>query len=157
MIKVLENLNIIKESKTEKEIKVNVNDSEGELKELLDYIKDVSDAGHTFDVVVDPGNEDWEKSFEIDGDGAFSIKDIKEDDSNKDEKKEENLQPEQNIIKALQDMVDAMNVVTDMWHDKYDEVDDILSTKEYPFEKDFNEIVTDVAHWVEAAKSYYNN
>ena len=78
MIRILESL----ENK-EGKLVVNVKDSEGELKELLNYIKKVSDAGHTFEVVVDPGNDNWEKSFEIDGDGAFRIDDI-EFESNKD-------------------------------------------------------------------------
>ena len=95
MIRILESL-----ADKEGKLVVNVRDSEGQLKELIDYIKDVANAGHTFDVVVDPGNEDWEKSFEIDGDGAFSIKEVKfEKDDDKVEKKEESIKSIDNFKK----------------------------------------------------------
>ena len=80
MIRIVESL-----SDKEGKLVIDVKDSEGQLKELIDYIKEVANAGHTFDVVVDPGNNDWEKSFEIDGDGAFSIKEVKFEKDNEDE------------------------------------------------------------------------
>lgn len=50
--------------------------AEGELRRLLDYIRRTAAIGHTFNVVVDPGDSEHEKSFGFDGDGAFRIEDI---------------------------------------------------------------------------------
>lgn len=99
MIRVLESLD-----NKEGKLVIDVKDSEGQLKELVDYIKDVANAGRTFDVVVDPGNEDWEKGFEIDGDGAFSIKEVKfekDDDKEDIEKKEESIKIFNNLKKKM--------------------------------------------------------
>ena len=98
MIRILESL-----GDKEGKLVIDVKDYEGQLKELVDYIKDVANAGHTF-VVVDSGNEDWEKSFEIDGDGAFSIKEVKfekDDDKEDIEKKEESIKNIQYFKKKM--------------------------------------------------------
>lgn len=47
-----------------------------QLIELLNYIKELGNIGHSFTVVVDPGNTDHEKKFEWDGDGADHISNI---------------------------------------------------------------------------------
>ena len=156
MIRILESL----ENK-EGKLVVDVKDSEGELKELLDYIKGVSDAGHTFEVVVDPGNEDWEKSFEIDGDGAFKIKEVEfeKDDEDEDEEideinvKEESIIQSNDLFTALDDMYKAMENVLDIWDN--DDNRDSLDNGDYPFDKDFNELVTDVAIYVRQCKEIY--
>lgn len=151
MIRIVESLND-KEGK----LVIGVRDSEGELKNLIEYIKDVAQTGHTFDVVVDPGNDDWEKSFEIDGDGAFRIDDVEfetdDDDEDVDEIeiKEEALVKSNDVIEALEDMCDAMEHLSNIW-DK-DNNRDCLDNGDYPFDKSFNELVTDVMIWARQCK-----
>lgn len=151
MIKILESL-----KNKEGKLVVDVRDSEGELKKLLSYIKDVSDAGHTFDVVVDPGNEDWEKGFEIDGDGAFSIKEVKfekddEDDDDEIEIKEESVNSEDDFILALSDVLKSMRVLNELWH-QWDVTAECLNNEKYPFNKNFDEVCEDVNAWLEETK-----
>lgn len=59
------------------EIVVNVRDLENSLLRLIDYIQKTAGPGHSFDVVVDPEDSEYKKSFFIDGDGDFFIKDIR--------------------------------------------------------------------------------
>lgn len=149
MIRVLESL-----SDKEGKLVIDVKDSEGQLKELVDYIKDVANAGHTFDVVVDPGNEDWEKGFEIDGDGAFSIKEVKfekDDDKEDVEKKEESVQSEDDFVLALADVLKSMRVLNELWH-QWDVTADCLNNEKYPFNKSFDEVCEDVNTWLEETK-----
>ena len=42
-----------------------INDSESIINDLLAYIKGLADAGHSFDVIVDPDNKDTMRSFSI--------------------------------------------------------------------------------------------
>lgn len=58
-------------------IQVDVDDEEGQLAKLLAYIKENSEVGHSFEVVVDPSDPELARKFYIDGDGAFRIRDIK--------------------------------------------------------------------------------
>lgn len=149
MIRILESL-----SDKEGKLVIDVKDSEGKLKELVDYIKDVSNAGHTFDVVVDPGNEDWEKGFEIDGDGSFSIKEIKfEKDADKKnvEKKEESVLSEDDFVLALADVLKSMKVLNGLWH-QWDLTAKCLNNEKYPFNKNFDEVCEDVNGWLEETK-----
>ena len=44
---------------------------------LLEYISRLSTAGHSFQVTVDPGDSEFEKSFGIDGDGCDQIVKVK--------------------------------------------------------------------------------
>lgn len=63
---------IIKEDKNDygrKTITLVVQDSEGQIEDLLDYISNIASAGHSFRVAVDPDNDDYSKDFYIDGDG----------------------------------------------------------------------------------------
>jgi hypothetical protein len=46
------------------------------LKDMLEYIQHNAGIGHSFEVVVDPGDSERERSFGFDGDGAFRIDDI---------------------------------------------------------------------------------
>ena len=66
-----------KEKKKDKVITITCNDYENNLEELLNYIKSTGNIGHSFEVVVDPDNKDYKKSFGWDGDGGDSISDIK--------------------------------------------------------------------------------
>lgn len=59
----------------EKYIILTVCDSQETIYNLLDCIKTIANQGHSFNVVVDPGDEDEEKFF-IDGDGMDHIYDI---------------------------------------------------------------------------------
>lgn len=58
---------------------ITCNDPDKRLKSLLDYIQKTGNIGHSFDIVVDPDNKETTKKFGWDGDGADSIKDIKEE------------------------------------------------------------------------------
>ena len=49
---------------------IEVNDSEGQIEDLLDYISDIASSGHSFNVAVDPYDDDYKKEFWIDGDGS---------------------------------------------------------------------------------------
>lgn len=71
MIKILES-----HDSDIKKITIETRDSEGQLAKLLDDIKKTAALGHTFDVIVDPDAE-TPRSYEIDGDGAFAISNIK--------------------------------------------------------------------------------
>lgn len=160
MIRVLESL----ENK-EGKLVIDVRDSEGQLKELVNYIKDVASAGHTFDVVVDPGNENWEKAFEIDGDGAFRINEVefeKDDDDDDDDEieiKEESVKKEsfetftmpENIIDVLDITQKCMNYLSKIWNEN----EEYLDNGDYPFDKSFDEITTDFDIWVRQCKSIY--
>ena len=57
-------------------IEIQLKDPDNSLFKLITHIKDLASPGHSFDVTVDPKSRD-EKSFGMDGDGAFFIKDIK--------------------------------------------------------------------------------
>ena len=59
------------------EVTINLRDPDNQLILLIDYINRLSGPGHSFDVVVDPDMRENRKSFFIDGDGAFYIKDLK--------------------------------------------------------------------------------
>lgn len=59
-----------------KDVHFKISDSEGQLSELFETIKDYTQMGHTFTVVVDPGDEDYEKSFYIDGDGSDKLEEL---------------------------------------------------------------------------------
>jgi hypothetical protein len=47
-----------------------------QLQKLLEHIKATGNIGHTFDIIVDPNNKEFEEMFEWDGDGADSIGEI---------------------------------------------------------------------------------
>ena len=51
-------------------------DQDGSLQSLLEYIRDNASSGHSFSIVVDPGDPEREKMFGIDGDGTDHIYDI---------------------------------------------------------------------------------
>lgn len=59
------------------EMTLHVDDQDAELTRLLLHIKKTAAIGHSFSVVVDPGDPDHEAKFGIDGDGVFRIFDIK--------------------------------------------------------------------------------
>jgi len=51
---------------------VNVRD-DGDLRKMLEYIRDTAKIGHSFDIVVDPGDREYQKRFHVDGDGQFRV------------------------------------------------------------------------------------
>ena len=59
------------------EITIKVRDYEDQLVRLIDYIMHTASIGHSFDVIVDPDMSEYRKSFFMDGDGVFFIKEIK--------------------------------------------------------------------------------
>lgn len=58
--------------------RIEMNDSEGQISGLINYVKDTAALGHSFNVVVDPGDSEYERKFYIDGDGSDHIIDFKE-------------------------------------------------------------------------------
>ncbi len=62
--------------KNTKTITVTCRDGDNTLEELLKYIKNVGNMGHTFMIVVDPDAKGGKK-FEWDGDGSDAIFEIK--------------------------------------------------------------------------------
>lgn len=51
-------------------------DRDNNLKDLIEYIKENGNGGHSFEIIVDPKSES-EKTFGWDGDGSDYIQDIK--------------------------------------------------------------------------------
>lgn len=60
----------------DKVVKITISDPDNQIIQLLEYIKDLSLSGHTFDVVVDPDLSENKRSFWIDGDGCCRINSI---------------------------------------------------------------------------------
>lgn len=91
MIKISE----AKENSTDdvKIINIQARDFDNNIEKMLNCVKDLSMAGHTFDVVVDPDAENVkERTFEIDGDGCDQLIEINtEVKSNDEEQLEESL------------------------------------------------------------------
>lgn len=76
----------LKESKaevdsSEKVVTLVINDAEDQIIDLIKCIQSIANAGHSFNVVVDPDNEDYKNEFYIDGDGSDKINEIKTSDS----------------------------------------------------------------------------
>ena len=57
-------------------IEIELRDPDNNLFNMLEYIKTAANVGHSFVVVVDPDIKDH-KTFSIDGDGSFYIKNVK--------------------------------------------------------------------------------
>jgi hypothetical protein len=79
MPKVLARLKLIADRRqlaADSKITLDVDDEDGRLEALLLYIKENSEGGHSFDVVVDPDDPELTQKFYLDGDGAFRIRDI---------------------------------------------------------------------------------
>lgn len=80
-------IKMLKENKEDmnktKILTIKVNDTTGDFERLLKCIKDSSDPGHTFDVIVDSINSENAETFEMDGDGTFQILEIKTEYTNK--------------------------------------------------------------------------
>lgn len=89
-MKTLREYLIENSSSSFKKIEIIVRDRENNLEELLNYIKDIGNVGHSFSIIVDPENSSTKKNFDWDGDGLDYIKSIKvnliNEDLNKAEK-----------------------------------------------------------------------
>jgi hypothetical protein len=73
-----------------KVITVTCRDTENSLEELLKYIQQNGNGGHSFSIIVDPeGDKDQKKTFGWDGDGSDRIFDISSEMVDEDEKDEE--------------------------------------------------------------------
>jgi len=59
------------------EITIKLRDLDNQLVTLIEYIRILAGPGHSFEVVVDPDMREHRKSFFMDGDGSFLIKDVK--------------------------------------------------------------------------------
>jgi len=59
------------------EITVKVRDPDDQLVKMIDYIMHTANIGHSFEVVVDPDMSEHRKKFYMDGDGSFSITEVK--------------------------------------------------------------------------------
>lgn len=53
-------------------------DVEGQLKKLIEYIAENGNGGHSFSIVVDPGDSENERKFFWDGDGGDYIEGVKQ-------------------------------------------------------------------------------
>ena len=60
----------LKKSAPPVKIQIEANDGDGKLSALLNYIKHIGNIGHSFSIVVDPGDREHEKRFSWDGDGS---------------------------------------------------------------------------------------
>jgi len=60
-----------------KTITVVCKDLDNSLEDLLNHIKTAGNVGHSFSIIVDPGDRDYEKKFGWDGDGSDHIESIK--------------------------------------------------------------------------------
>ena len=68
-------------SRKMQEIKITCSQPDNSLIELLNYIKDNGNTGHSFEIVVDPdGGKECRKVFGWDGDGSDYIKSIEKKD-----------------------------------------------------------------------------
>lgn len=91
MIKISE----AKENSTDdvKIINIQARDFDNNIEKMLNCVKDLSMAGHTFDVIVDPDAENVkERTFEIDGDGCDQLIEINTEVKSNDEEQEEQLE-----------------------------------------------------------------
>ena len=59
------------------ELVIKLRDPDNQLVQLIDYIGRLAGPGHSFIVDVDPDMRENKKTFSMDGDGSFMIKDIK--------------------------------------------------------------------------------
>ena len=59
------------------EIVVKLRDPDDQLVKMIDYIMHTANIGHSFEVVVDPDLREYKKSFYMDGDGSFFIKEVR--------------------------------------------------------------------------------
>lgn len=97
--------NFLTEKKEEKELtlvqyEVLAKDDNKTLKKVLDCIKSVGNAGHTFSIVIDPEGEDADqRTFEWDGDGSDMIRNVKATDV-EDEEEEKPAEEEKEEEKA---------------------------------------------------------
>lgn len=57
-------------------IEIECRDTEGELSKLLAWISRSGNVGHSFEIIVDPENKDFNMRFFWDGDGSDHIGDI---------------------------------------------------------------------------------
>lgn len=73
ILKKLQENRRLHESSDLEEVTLKMNDTEGQIKELLKTIADYSKMGHSFTIVVDPNNKEYEKKFFIDGDGSDKL------------------------------------------------------------------------------------
>lgn len=54
-----------------------VDDQDEEMQKFLELIKIASQVGHSLEVIADPDNKEYRRSFFFDGDGAFKIRDLR--------------------------------------------------------------------------------
>lgn len=92
-----------------KTISIETTDYENTLEDLIEYIKKISEYGHTFDVIVDPGNKEFEQTFEIDGDGAFRINTIKSNIINTNKDNTQSLEDDSSDLEKV-DEIDIIEV-----------------------------------------------
>lgn len=59
------------------EITIKLRDPDNQLILMLDHIMHIANIGHSYEVVVDPEMSEYKKTFFLDGDGSFYIKEIK--------------------------------------------------------------------------------
>jgi hypothetical protein len=65
--------------------KVSCIDSEGNLKKLIEYIGEIGNSGHSFSIIVDPDDPEYERTFGWDGDGSDRVISVKKEQTVKEE------------------------------------------------------------------------
>jgi hypothetical protein len=78
--KAAENMDGFEASKGDKRIIIDCHDENNSLQELLEYIRDNGESGHSFPILVDGGDTEREKTFGWDGDGSDGIRSIEVED-----------------------------------------------------------------------------
>jgi len=71
------------QNKGDKRITIECRDPENTIQELLEHLKSIGNMGHSFKVVVDPGDPGHMKEFYVDGDGPDYFYSIKSDPQSK--------------------------------------------------------------------------
>jgi hypothetical protein len=58
------------------EITIKLRDPDRQLVKMITFIRALANPGHSFIVKVDPDSKESMKTFSMDGDGSFSVRDI---------------------------------------------------------------------------------
>ena len=72
----IKHINLSEKYKDVKIYTIRLVDPDDAFLSFLNYIKPTANSGHSFPIVVDPGDPGYEKDFYLDGDGSFHIFDL---------------------------------------------------------------------------------
>lgn len=63
-----------------KRVVMYIKDRDNKIENILNYMKELTNAGHGFDVEIDPNDQEYHKHFYVDGDGEDKIRDLMVED-----------------------------------------------------------------------------